>query len=421
MFGLFNKNKKKITVQKKSAAVNTGAYAINDGIISFFNDLSSNVAPAQAYRIYSKISTVFDAVDKVASKVAELTLQASERDGAIVNHPAVDLLNGVNTTKRKMWREAATSALLTNELYFVLRGRVGRAPLQIDVVRPYNVDSIGSIGEDMPKSLMVKDPNDRREYKKTVEADGTVRYYSDDKLNELVPIIFNRRRGDWRGLSRLGVLVEEVFHIESGNRHNRSLIENGVTPSVTMAVKEEVDEEDIELIKEQLKDHHAGALNSGKALILPVPLTKISESKSNKDMDYIQLINLDETRIYRLYNIPLPLVKDSTMTQSNYTSAIPYLYTDAVLPAFNAIAEEVTRTVIRNRYGDDVVLTYNKFAIPALKPVQINTMKTMQETSALTANEIRREGGYDETDGGDDVLVNAGKISLSDISGEVGS
>jgi len=418
MFGLGKKKKKKEDISKKSSLLSS-VNASNDGFISFYQDLLRHVYPKQAYSIYGRVSTVYDAVEKISNKVADLKLQLKESNEIIREHEILNLLTRGAVTKTKMWREITTSALLTSEVYLVLRGRIDKEPLQIEVIRPYNVEGVASYsGEKRPPKIRTLSAKDNREYLRYEENDGSIRYYDSGKMNELVPIVINQRTNSWRGLSRLSVLIDEVFHIESGNKHNSNLLDKGMTPSITLAADgEEIDAEDIESIKESLEERHYGYQNAGKPLILPVPLRKVGETRTNKDMDYIQLVNLDETRIYRLFNIPLPLVKDKTMTQSNYTAAIPFLYMDAIIPTFQEIAEEFTRAIIRNRYElDDMELTYDKFSIPALKKDQVDKMEKMTKTGTLTTNEIRKEGGYEKVNGGDDILVNAGKIPLDEAT-----
>src|SRR6056297_1889052 len=125
MFGLGKKKKKKEDISKKSSLLSS-VNASNDGFISFYQDLLRHVYPKQAYSIYGRVSTVYDAVEKISNKVADLKLQLKESNEIIREHEILNLLTRGAVTKTKMWREITTSALLTSEVYLVLRGRIDK-------------------------------------------------------------------------------------------------------------------------------------------------------------------------------------------------------------------------------------------------------------------------------------------------------
>jgi phage portal protein BeeE len=186
--------------------------------------------------------------------------------------------------------------------------------------------------------------------------------------------------------------------------------------SVFSPENHEVDVKDGERLSDMLKRHHQGVGNAGKPLILPQAFKLIDKSTTNKDMDYMMLIDVDENRVYRLFNIPLPLVKSSTMTQSNYETAIPFLYSDAVLPTFNNIAEELTMKLL-GRFKTKEVLSFDEFDIPALNAYQVKIMGDLSKTNAVTTNEIRKRGGYEQKPEADEIMISAGLVKLNDNSG----
>jgi phage portal protein BeeE len=204
-------------------------------------------------------------------------------------------------------------------------------------------------------------------------------------------------------------LVEEVKHIRKGNEHNTSLLNNGLNSSVIMSPDlSELDEDKGAELANYLKKHHQGSNNAGKPLIMPLPMKVIGQAGNNKDMDYIALIDIDETRVYRTFNIPLALVKTQSMTYSNYEASTPYLYTDAILPVYSSIAEGITNGLF-DRYPDlkNMVLTYDKFGIPAMESVFIKSMKELAGTG-VSLNELRSKGGYSPVENGDKPLITAG-------------
>ena len=417
-------------VGKKSGSPNESAiqsllrvFGKNNGYIMFGNYLDHRLNPKQAYELFEKVSVVFDAVDKISSRASGLNLvmrSVKDRD-VLREHPMIKtLMNpGSSMTKTDFWTGLTTSHLLTSEAWIVARGRIERPPLELEFIEAYNVDGDGIDKDLIPSVLKTDSPKDKRRYIKE-EIDGVERWISADSLNELIPIISRSYAGGWRGFSRLSPLIEEVTHIREGNKHNRSMLENGMNVSEVFAPESgvEIEEEEGKRLRDMLAEHHQGAGNSGKPLILPLSFKMISRAGNNKDMDYIMLIDTDESRIYRLYNIPLPLVKSQTMTQSNYEVAIPFLYSDAVLPTFSYLAEQITLKLGKRYKLDDYILTYDEFNIPALNESQVKLMAELQKTNSATINEIRSRGGLPEIiDLGEDVMLPANVVRLKDVRG----
>ena len=382
---------------------------LNNGSISYTTETAEKVSPRMAYRIFESVSVVFDAVDKISSRVASLELVMKNADREIIRDHEFLSLAG----KTKTMTELATSLELCGECFLVARGRADRPALDVEVIEPYCIiDGEKSSNEEMPRVIRTDSDRDRRAYKR----DDRDRYISKDGLNELIPIVKRKEMRSWRGLSKLSPLVHETIHIQRGNAHNTSLLKNGLKNSIILSPKEgDIDMEEGNKIRDALEKYHAGSNNVGKPLILPTSFALVSASSSTKDMDYISLIDVDENRIYRIYNIPLPLVKSGTMTQSNYEAAIPFLYSDAVLPAFNFLAEELNLRLIKPRHGDEFKLTYDEFSIPALARYQTDIMRTMKDTGAVTINEVRTLGGYEAVDGADDIMVSSGTVRLKDM------
>ena len=416
--------------KKKSAVTNqittteqlAGIYAQNNGDILYGSYRSHKIAPSNAYLFYEKVSVIYDAIDKIARRVAGLTIVSKNKSGDIGESELSKLLNAPSseTTKSELMSDLATSLELTSEAWIVARGNINKTPLEIVSIKPYHIEGSFTNKGKMPNLIRTKSPLDEREYTKT-ELNGVVRYIDEMGLNELIPIIAKTYRNDWRGLSKLSPLVQEVGHINNGNIHNTSMLSNGLSPSVILTPAEgDIDLPQGEKIKEALRRHHAGSGNAGKALILPNKMVMVSQSTTNKDMDYIQLIDVDETRVYRLFNIPLPIVKSSSMTQSNYSVAIPFFYSEAVFPAFEYIAEQLTLKLGRRSKIDGDTLTFNEFDIPALNDHQVGIMQKLRETKAFSTNEIRNKGGYENTDSdmGDKVIISSSDVTLDSIEME---
>lgn len=419
--GILNLITKNNAVKADVADSTRSIFTYNDGIINFDISYGHKLSASKVYDIYEKDAVVFDAVDKIASRVAGLTIISKDADDEIVSRSKLEILlknpNG-HQTKTDFIMDVATSLLLKEESWLVARGRVSSEPLELDFIKPYEIQESWTTGSKMPEMIKTDSPLDKREYKLTEEK-GMMRYLDEDGLNELIPIIGKKYKNDWRGLSRLSPLVMEISHIRSGNIHNKSLLNNGINPSLILSAENNINTDVGEELADLLHRNYAGATKSGKPLLLPRKFHLLSKGGSTKDMEYMQLIDVDETRIYRLYNVPLPLVKAQSMTQSNYEQAVPAFYSEAVFPLFNYIAEQLTLK-LGFRFGKDLPkLTYNQFDIPALNAEQVGLMSKLKSTNAVSTNEIRQKGGYKPTnksdDVGDKILIPANMVDLEDV------
>lgn len=237
-------------------------------------------------------------------------------------------------------------------------------------------------------------------------------------LNELFVIRGEiSTQDEWTGQSPLTRLYYDLLMNTDGKRHNVSQLKNGAKPSMTVSPKNEessFSRETVEQMGENLRTFHQGSGNSGNVFLASKPIDLNFTGLNNKDMDYLNLLTNSQDSIYNLYNIPLALTSRNAMTYDNLTTANRMLYTEAVFPVYDKIAEGLLDN-LRDRYNmsSQETLTYSQSDIEAMQPVIIENMKKLRETDSLSTNEIRQVGGLEDTAGGDEVLVNATKVPLS--------
>ena len=407
----------------KSNDFGTGGIQIsNVGKIYYSDFVNIYILPSQAYDMMEKIGAVFDAVDKIASRLSIIPMVIKDKDGETEkDHEILNLLNNPNsqTTKINFWKSLGISTSVCNEGYIIARGRIDRPPVSLEICEPPDViEGLRSRFMNKPETYQTGEADNYRVY--TLQLiNGFWRYIDDREMNELIPIIGTTYRNSFRGRSRLCSMVQETIHLDKGNIHNSSLLKNGLNSSQIMSpMLENIDVTKGKELSDMLAKHHQGENNAGKPLIMPYPFKVIGTSGNNKDMDYMALIDLDETRIYRIFNIPLPLVKTQSMTMSNYETAIPYLYTDAVIPAYEFIAESLTVSLFP-RYKDLIgkKLSYDRFGIPALETLFIDSMSKMIGKGA-TLNEIRSKGGYPAVEDGDTPLIDNNVQKYNEVQDE---
>lgn len=383
-----------------------------------------NLSPLEAYRLYTKSNNLYTAVHRIAQAISGLELGFTTTGQDFIPESAALEILKIDTegfTKRRLLYEVASSYLLTNEGYIVLRGNVNTKPLARTFINPFDTNMIFDSDDGIPTAIRTTSQRDSRTYNR-VETNGRFRWIAQDGLNELIYLLGNESPfSTFRGQSPVASLIYDVNQGISGKRHNTSLLENGLRSSAILMPKpnEKMDEKAQNDVATGLKAQ-SGAGYAGTTLILGRALDSLSTratSFSNQEMDYIELLENAQQAVYTYYGIPLPLISNDAATFSNYTTAQSSFFDQAVFPPFEDIADGVTQALrARDPSIEDGVITYNENTIPALAGRNIERMKALRAAQANSTDEIREVAGYlPLQDGaGTDVLVNAGLIPIGD-------
>lgn len=429
IFGLnISRQKKLDSTEEKAATLDDLIY---DYSLANVYGVSSGrpvyVTPRKAYDDSERNADLGNAVDMIAGAIAALQkgLKNTADNEIDYNNEIIDLLNrpGGNASKYQFWYSLAESFELTQEIYIVARGNINRPPLELEFIRPYEVNINMNGDEANPQSITTQSKKDRRVYRKQI-INGVVRYIDRTELNELFVI-----RGaisihdEWRGRSPLARLYYDLLMNTDGKRHNTSLLKNGVKSSVVLSpatAAEQWPAAKVRALQDEIRSFNQGAGNAGTPLIIGASTKVDGLSQTNKDMDFLSLLKNSTNTIYNLYKIPLPLVTPDNMTYGNYTTANRTFYTKAVFPVFEQIAAGLM-ACLGNRFNIDnnYELSYNSTNIKDLQTVIIEDMKELSGTNSVAPNEVRRLGGFKDVSGGDDVLISANLMPLSMISASV--
>lgn len=385
------------------------------GYDTYFRELS----PLTAYRLYTRSSILGIAVNRVAVAVANLRLgittdgQDFDADAAVI-----EFLNQYSEgeTKRQFLAELAISFLLTNEAWIVWRGRVNNPPVGRAWVYPFDINTGSEESTGFPAQIRTTGNRDNRTYRRVYDR-GRIRYIDDRELNELVPIIGKRSiRGSFRGLSPVGQLLYDVQQGTEGKRNNTALLQNGIRNSAVISPQdgETFDKKAMDDIAAAIRSK-SGAGYAGGTLVMPRPFTSSDLGTSNREMDFVNLLEESQQAVLNWYGVPLPLYFNDAATFNNYKTAQTGFYDNAVFPVFEAMGEQILQSLLP-RFpevaGKDI--TFNENTVRALTDRNIERMAEMRKTQALSTNEIRESGGYKPIDEGEEVLVPAALVSLGE-------
>jgi HK97 family phage portal protein len=383
----------------------------------------TDVHPILAYRLYLKSDVLGAAIHRIAHQIAGFTLGlTSDSQDFDPDAPVVRFLNESSEgySKRRFLYEIATSYLLTNEAWVVLRGRVDREPTSRTWLYPFDIIDQRTDSDGLPSSFYTNADRDRRVYRR-VERGGRIRYIDDRGMNELVPILGNEAIDrPFRGQSPVAHLLYSVQQNVEGKRHNTSLLKNGLRLTGGVMPTEDAKRFSTQAVRDIQTAFQAmrGSGTAGGTLVMPERVEKLDLAISNREMDYVELLREARDTVYAFYNIPLPLVSNDASTFNNFTTAQTAFYDGAVFPVFEDIADALG-SALATRFPElqGQSISYNENTIKALRGRNLERMKRARETNALTTNEIREMAGYDPVDDGDDVLAPSTLVPVGGMSG----
>lgn len=237
--------------------------------------------------------------------------------------------------------------------------------------------------------------------------DGRVSYFTKDGRWELWHIkAFNPEVDADSGLSPISSLIIEMEESYMGNTNNKNFLANGARPSGVLMMPADVDLSDEQeiMLKDRLRNYKG--TKSGDVLIVQGGQNFHEMSTNNKDMDYLNMLERNDTQVYLRLNIPLPLVKNTAMTMNNYAESKYMLYDLKIIPFSEMFYSEMTEMLMR-RFDDSgrYRIWFNEDDISALQLRRDERNKIKMESGVLTTDEKREIIGYQEYEGGDGSVI----------------
>lgn len=373
-----------------------------------------------AVSYYTKCSPLYNAIDLIASNVADLIPKVYDKNKEIwiKDHPVLDLLKRPNAvyTFYKLIYSMVSFFLVTGDSYLTASGKPMSPPKELNIYPSTAVTLLpGSDGftKEMLTTLYWGTFTYNRE-----EIDKRFRYFNTQKTSEIWHTAhFNPTtiQTNVYGMSPLNPIYYEINQHQSANRHNLSVLERGATPSGIMTIDPPIDHDSFVRLQQQMDKQFAGSANAGRVMLVNGLGTYERTTMTQKDMDFLELKKEVIISIYRNLKIPLALITPETMTYDNMKQAMLMLYDLAILPMANVIFSELTNFLIP-RYGqdpNDFVIAYDEAEIIAIEPRRNEQLKALKDLGVFTLNELRALNGADPLDGGDAIYAAANQIPLA--------
>lgn len=366
------------------------------------------VTEVGAYQAYNFSSVVSDAVDKIASKVKNLTPIIMNDDGSIETmHPILEFLKTPNKLQNQQdfLETMAVNYLLHKNSYLEVLGNINSRPIEIYPLKNTWVSL--SEGDNTVRYVVSSTGLFnflRAELNLSID---TGRITSEDNLRELTHTKgFSLSLGHLKAVSVLSSIEKDLRIVDQAGNHNLNLLEKGFNGNILINVDTD-DQEGFERLKKDLKNKFQGSGNAGAPLVSRgKDIDAKTFGQTNKDMEYSESRKMSTETGYQRFEIPKPIIDGSSQTFDNYQTAKVALYDDAVFPSFEKAVEPLN-AIFRNRgiLKPNQRITFDPSNIPATQIRRTEQLKSLRAAFILSLNELRAMAGKEEVRGGNVILV----------------
>lgn len=343
---------------------------------------------------YQKNIIVYRCVTLIARGVAGVPWQLYKGKTRLETHPLLTLLQNPNPQQSlPCFMEALTSYLLLAGNVYIEAIAPEKEPLELYLLRPDRVRVIpGKSGVPAQYEYSLRGQT------VTLPVDPLHGHSSLLHIKNFNPL------NDWYGMSPVEAAAHAIDQHNAVAGHNLALLQNGGRPTGALQLRTSGDlltDEQRQELRNEIQNVLEGARNSGRILILEGNFEWQEMGLSPKDLDFIEGKYLSAREIAQVYGIPPMLVGvPGDATFSNYKEARYHLWEDTILPYLEMIKGELNQWLTRF-FGNDLNLTYDVEAIPALAPKRDVLWEKIEKASFLTINEKRALIGYPPIPDGD--------------------
>ncbi len=206
---------------------------------------------------------------------------------------------------------------------------------------------------------------------------------------------------DSYGFSPLEAAAQAVDIHNEGGRWAKALLDNSARPSGALIYKgaegaERLSDEAFDRLKAELEGQHSGPRHAGRPMVLEGGLDWKSMSLSPTDMDFIEARREAAREIALAFGVPPMLLGiPGDNTYANYKEANQAFWRQTIVPLVAKTARGMEGW-LKPFFGDDLRLSADLDAVPALSEERAMLWKRLGEASFLSDAERRQMAGLAE-------------------------
>ena len=204
-----------------------------------------------------------------------------------------------------------------------------------------------------------------------------------------------------KGHSPLAAAAAAVDIHNAGGRWTKALLDNAARPSGALIYKgssgaDRLSDDQFERLKTELEGAHSGAKNAGRPMVLEGGLDWKAMSLTPADMDFIEARREAAREIALAFGVPPMLLGiPGDNTYANYKEANLAFWRQTIIPLVRKTAQGM-QGWLRPFFGDDLRISADLDAVPALSEERGHLWKRLSEASFITDAERRHIAGLTE-------------------------
>lgn len=210
------------------------------------------------------------------------------------------------------------------------------------------------------------------------------------------------------GLKGLGTLeyarnsIGANIHMEM---HGAGMMQNAATPSGALETDLELTDEAFERLRKGIDEHHAGAKNAGRPLILESGLKWKAMSMNAEDLAFIDQRKLTRSEIAMFFGVPPHMIGDierGTSWGSGIEQQNLGFLVHTLMPYLVNIQQACLRDLLPLTDQPNFIVKFDTSILTRADFVsRQNGLDKMKRSGVLSANEWRKIEGYDPIPGED--------------------
>lgn len=383
---------------------------------------SPGIAPLDPWKVISEAfagnATVYTATMKVASAAASVPwipqarLPDGELDDLPATHELVKLVRrpGVGHSWSQVIEAMVASLRLFGEAYAYLNGpglpetdkAPGRPPTELVWIPTHWVEPLYN---DLTMEI--------RAYRVQTR-DG----YRDIPPHRMVAPHMWNPTSPWRGMGSVRPAALSIDTLNMGRKWNRTLLAKGARPSGAFVTKEPLPDATYQRLRLSIDRDISGPDNAGKIMLIDGGggADWKSTTMTAADLEFQDGLRETKRDIAVAFGVDPSVIGDhQARTFNNHAEARLSLYQDTVLPILQLVRDTLEARL--EAWWPDTCFYLDEDKVPALmeaKREAWGSLADLVEKGLITRNEARREMGYDDVVGGDQILVPLALVPLEE-------
>lgn len=398
--------------RKESASFNEVLAAISADYANATSSWSRRDYRSYAHEAYEKNVVAYSCINNISKAVGNIPIIIKSGDKEVTSGKVYDLLKRPNSEQsyKTFMRLAVMYRLISGNTYIHnLRVSTGRI-MGMELLRPDRVQ------------ILTTRENEPYAYQYTV-AGQTYTYPIDELgLSDVLHIKEPNPLSDLYGMSPISAAIMSIHQHNKSVDWNATLLENSAKPPGIFSIVNRndgappPDQQTLDNIRDRLHEKYSGYKNAGKIPVVGFDMRWESLGMSPTDMDWLNGKNSSARDICLALNYPAFLLGlPEGATYNNITEAKLALYEDCVIPLAENMYSDLAH-YINQQMNENIEIAPDLDKIMALMPRREAARRNARDdlqAGVITTNEAREENHYDPIEGGDEILVPAGKLPLN--------